>query len=78
MLDGNAYKALLSENTEPDLIPRLRDAALLNAFAALADDLRTVMGQIASGKDADRLDDFRYGADRSPWCAQLKTASSRT
>jgi ribosomal protein L30/L7E len=21
------------------------------------------MGQIASGKDADRLDDFRYGAD---------------
>ena len=52
---------------------------LLNAFVALADDLRTVMGQIAWGKAADRLDDFvRYGADRSPWCAQLKTASSRT
>ena len=46
MLDGKAYKALMSDDTEPDLIPRLRDAALLNAFAALADDLRTVMGQI--------------------------------
>jgi hypothetical protein len=77
--DGKAYKALLSDDTDPDLVPRLRDPALLNAFAALADDLRTVMGQIASGKDADRLDDFvRYGADRSPWCAQLKTANGRT
>jgi hypothetical protein len=67
MLDGKAYKALLSDDTDPDLVPRLRDPALLNAFAALADDLRKVMGQIASGKDADRLDDFvRYGADRSP------------
>jgi hypothetical protein len=57
----------------------LARSRLLNAFVALADDLRTVMGQIAWGKAADRLDDFvRYGADRSPWCAQLKTASSRT
>jgi hypothetical protein len=78
MLDGKAYKALMSNDTDPDLLPRLRDPGLLSAFAALADDLRTVMGQIASGKDADRLDDFRYDADRSPWCAQLKTANSRT
>ena len=54
MLDGKAYKALLSDDTDPDLVPRLRDPALLNAFAALADDLRKVMGQIASGKDADQ------------------------
>ena len=52
--DGKAYKALLSDDTDPDLVPRLRDPALLNAFAALAGDLRTVMGQIASGKDADQ------------------------
>ena len=79
MLDGKAYKALLSDDTDPDLVPRLRDPALLNAFAALAEDLRTVMGQIASCRDADPMDDFvRYGADRSPWCAQLKTANSRT
>ena len=56
MLDGKAYKALMSNDTDPDLLPRLRDPALLNAFAALADDLRTVMGQIAWGKDADRLE----------------------
>ena len=49
--DGKAYKALLSDDTDPDLIPRLRDPALLNAFAALADDLRKVMDQIALGKD---------------------------
>ena len=78
MLDAKAYKALMSNDTDPDLLPRLRDPGLLSAFAALADDLRTVTGQIASGRDADRLDDFRYGADRSPWCAQLKTANSRT
>lgn len=57
MLDGNPYKALMSDDTDPDLVPRLRDPALLNAFAALADDLRTVMGQIASGKDADPASD---------------------
>jgi hypothetical protein len=68
----------MSNDTDPDLVSHLRDPGLLSAFAALADDLRTVMGQIASGKAADRLDDFRYGADRSPWCAQLKTANSRT
>jgi hypothetical protein len=58
MLDGKAYKALLSDDTDPDLVPRLRDPALMKAFAALADDLRTVVGQIASGKDADQINDF--------------------
>ena len=57
MLDGKAYKALLSDDTDPDLVPRLRDPALLNAFAALAHDLKTVVGQIASGKDADQAAD---------------------
>jgi hypothetical protein len=47
MLDGKAYKALLSDDPDPDLVPRLRDPSLLSAFAALADDLRTVIGQIA-------------------------------
>jgi hypothetical protein len=62
MLDGKAYKALMSDDTDPDLVPRLRDPGLLSAFAALADDLRTVMGQIASGRDAGQMDDLvRYG-----------------
>jgi hypothetical protein len=61
MLDG-AYKALLSDDTDPDLVPRLRDPKLLNAFAALADDLRTVIDQIALGRDVDQMDDIvRYG-----------------
>jgi hypothetical protein len=52
--DGKAY---MFDDTDPDLVPRLRDPGLLNA--ALADDLRTVMGQIASGKDGDQLDSSR-------------------
>jgi hypothetical protein len=58
MLDGKAFKALLSEETDPDLVPRLRDPALLKAFAALADDLKTVVDQTASGKDAEQMDDI--------------------
>jgi hypothetical protein len=54
MLDGKAYKILLSHHTEPDLIPRMRDPALLEAFAALADDLKTIVDQIAAGNDLDR------------------------
>jgi hypothetical protein len=57
MLDGKAYKALMSNDTDPDLVSRLRDPGLLSAFAALADDLRTVMDQIALGKDADQAAD---------------------
>jgi hypothetical protein len=59
MLDGKAFKALLlSDETDSDLVPRLRDPALLKAFAALADDLRMVVSLIPSSKDADRMDDF--------------------
>jgi hypothetical protein len=57
MLDGKAFKTLLSDETDSDLVPRLRDPALLNAFAALADNLRKVMDQIALGKDADQAAD---------------------
>ena len=53
MLDGKAYKALLSDNTDSYLVPRLRDPALLQAFAALEHDLRTVLGQVTPGKHAD-------------------------
>jgi hypothetical protein len=45
MLDGKAYKARLSDDPDPDLIPRLRDPALLKAFAALAGDLTMIMSK---------------------------------
>ena len=54
MLDGKAYKSLLSHHAEPDLIPRMRDPDLLKAFAALADSLRTIIDQIAADNDLDR------------------------
>ena len=50
MLDGKTYQALLSDGTEPDLLPRLRDPGLQRAFAALANDLRTVVRRAASEK----------------------------
>jgi hypothetical protein len=50
------------QSVQSDLVPRLRDPAILNAFAALADNLRKVMDQIALGKDADQAaDTVRYG-----------------
>jgi len=55
MLDGKAYKALLGDDTDSYLVPRLRDPALLQAFAALEHDLRAVLGEIASGEDANRI-----------------------
>ena len=55
MLDGKAYKVLLPDGTDSDLVPRLRDPALLKAFAALADDLRTVVGQIGGRKRKRRV-----------------------
>jgi hypothetical protein len=47
MLDGKAYKALLQEDADTDLVPRLRDPALLEAFAALKPHLRAVLAEIA-------------------------------
>ena len=38
-------------------IPRLRDPALLNAFAALADPLKMVLGQISSDTFVTRIGD---------------------
>ena len=55
MLDGKAYKALLSGDTDSYLVPRLRDPALLQAFAALEHDLRTVLGNLASGENSDPI-----------------------
>jgi hypothetical protein len=52
MLDGKAYRSRLQEDADPDLIPRLCDPALLEAFAALKPHLRTVLSEIA-GKDPD-------------------------
>jgi hypothetical protein len=51
MLDGNAYRSLMQEDADADLLPRLRDPALLEAFAALKHDLRAVINEIASSKD---------------------------
>jgi hypothetical protein len=55
MLDGKAYKALLGDDTDSYLVPRLRDPALLQAFAALEHDLKAVLGKVASGEDLDRI-----------------------
>jgi hypothetical protein len=54
MLDGKAYGSRLVGRAEADLTPRLRDPALLEAFAALGNSLQTIMRQIASGPDAKR------------------------
>jgi hypothetical protein len=55
MLDGKAYKALLGDDTDSYLVPRLRDPALLQAFAALEQDLKAVLGKVASGEDLNRI-----------------------
>jgi len=57
MLDGKAYRTLLPDDTDPDLVPRLRDPALLNAFAALADPLKMVLGRISSDTFVTRIGD---------------------
>jgi hypothetical protein len=59
MLDGKAYKALSSDGTDSDLIPRLCHSALVKAFAALEDDLRIVIGKITTGESADPIGDQR-------------------
>jgi hypothetical protein len=63
MLNGKAYKALLSDGTDSDLIPRLRDPVLLEAFAALADDLRAVVGQIRRQNRKRHVNAQRYRRD---------------
>jgi len=53
--DDKTYKSQLADDMDSELVPDLRDPGLLKAFAALGEDLRMVVGQIASGKEADRL-----------------------
>jgi hypothetical protein len=63
MLDGKADKAQLCGDTDSDLVPRLRDPNLLNAFAALADDLRMVLK--ASGRGERAMLSARFARDCS-------------
>jgi hypothetical protein len=51
--DDKTYKSLLAEDMNSELVPDLRDPALLKTFATLEEDLRMVVGQIASDKEAD-------------------------
>jgi hypothetical protein len=53
--DDKSYKSLLADDMDSELVPDLRDPGLLKAFAALEEDLRMVVGQIASDKEADKV-----------------------
>jgi hypothetical protein len=53
MLDGKAYKPLLTDDID---VPHVDDPGLLKAFAALEEELRMVVGQIGSDKAADKLE----------------------
>ena len=53
--DDKTYKSQLADDMDSEVVPDLSDPGLLKAFAALEADLRMVVGQIASGKEADRL-----------------------
>ena len=45
--DDKTYKSLLADDMDSELVSDLRDPELLKAFAALEEDLRMVVGQIA-------------------------------
>ena len=53
--DDKAYRSLLADDTNSELVPHLRYPGLLKAFAALEEDLRAVVGQIASDKEVDKV-----------------------
>jgi len=56
MLDNDkTYKSLLADDMCSELVPDRRDPGLLKAFATLEEDLRMVVGQIASDKEADKV-----------------------
>ena len=46
MLDGKAYKPLLTDDMDADLVPHVNDPGLLKALAALEENLRMLVGQI--------------------------------
>jgi len=48
--DDKTFKSQLADDMDSELVPDLRDPWLLKAFAALEEDLRMVVRQIASGK----------------------------
>jgi hypothetical protein len=56
MPDSIAYKPLVTDDRDLDLVPHVLDPRLLKAFAALEEDLRMVVGQIASDKEADKME----------------------
>ena len=53
--DDKTYKSLLADDMDSELVSDLRDPELLKAFAALEEDLRMVVGQIASDKEPDKV-----------------------
>jgi hypothetical protein len=53
--DDKTYKSQLADDMHSEVVPDLPDPGLLKAFAALEQDLRMVVGQIASGKEADKV-----------------------
>jgi len=61
--DDKTYKSLLADDMDSELVSDLRDPELLKAFAALEEDLRMVVGQIASDKEADKVS-RRFGPAR--------------
>ena len=54
MLDDD-NESLLADEMDSELAPHLRDPGLLKAFATLEEDLRMVVGQIASDKEPDKV-----------------------
>jgi hypothetical protein len=53
--DDKTYKSLLADDMDSELVADLRDPGLLKAFTTLEEDLRMVVGQIASDKEADKV-----------------------
>ena len=72
MLDGNAYRSLMQEDADADLLPRLRDRALLEAFAALKhDEFATPHGLPSTGQD--RI--LPHHRVRKPTCIAAKVTT---
>jgi hypothetical protein len=53
--DDKTYKSPLADEMDLELVLDLRDHGLLKALATLEEDLRMVVGQIASDKEADKV-----------------------
>jgi len=53
--DDKTYKSQMADDMDSEVVPDLSDPGLLKAFAALEEDLRIVVGQIAWGKEADKV-----------------------